>query len=309
MTVQEQSVQEHTDIVQNLRPVRNRTVPSKFNDFEGLPSFITNSSNCSVSYPIQQVDSIRHLSPSYQNFIANSMKIVEPTTYGQASKDPLWCTTMQTELNALESNNTWEITDLPPNKRVVGCKWIFKVKYKADGSLDRYKARLVAKGFTQTLSIDFFHTYAPVAKMTIVRVILSLAAIQNWTLHQLDITNAFLHGDLHEKIYMQIPPGVVIPLDFKGKHPVCKLIKSLYGLRQAPREWFSKFSEVLLKYGFHQSKADNSLFIFHTSISFTAVLVYVDDIILTGSCSASIQEVKDCIQSERSRSSALFSLN
>lgn len=108
------------------------------------------------------------------------MQILKPTTYRQVVKDPLWCTAMQTELNALESNNTWQIVDLPPNKRVVGCKWLYKVKYKADGTLDRYKARLVAKGFTQTQGVDFFRTYAPVAKMTIVRLVLSLAAMQNW---------------------------------------------------------------------------------------------------------------------------------
>lgn len=177
---------------------------------------------------------------------------------------------MQTELNALEANNTWKITSLPPGKKAVGCKWVFKIKYKTDGTLDRYKARLVAKGFTQTHGLDYFQTFAPMAKMSTVQIVLSLAAIQKWTLHQLDITNAFLHGDLHEEVYMQIPQGVIIPPEFKGTNPVCRLVKSLYGLRQAPRERLDKFSHALLVFGFQQSKYDNSLFFIHTSAGFTA---------------------------------------
>ena len=124
------------------------------------------------------------------------------------------------------------------------------MKYKADGSLDRYKARLVAKGFTETYGLDYFQTFASVAKMASVRLILSLAAIQKWSLNQLDITNAFLHGDLHDEVYMEIPPGIPIPAEFQEKNPVCKLIKSLYALRQAPREWFDKFAAALLTFGF-----------------------------------------------------------
>lgn len=156
----------------------------------------------------------------------------------------------------------------------------------------------MAKGFTQTHGLDYFQTFAPVAKMSTVRIILSLAAIQNWTLHQLDITNVFLHGDLHEEVYMHLPLGVPVPPDFQGSIPICKLIKSLYGLKQAPREWFAKFSQALLTFGFIQSKCDNSLFYIHTSSSFTALLVYVDDIILTGSSSSEITTVKAFLQSQ-----------
>lgn len=206
--------------VKHSRPVRTKQVPHKFSDYVGLPSSLSNGIVRSVSHPIQSVDTTTHLSESYQKFIANSMKISEPTSYKQAVKDPLWCATMQSELNALETNNTWKIINLPSNKRVVGCKWLYKVKYKADGTLDRYKARLVAKGYTQTLGVDFFQTYAPVAKMTTVRTLLSLAAVHNWTIHQLDINNAFMNGDLHEEIFMQIPPGVTVPSNFFGAHPV-----------------------------------------------------------------------------------------
>lgn len=132
----------------------------------------------------------------------------------------------------------------------MGSKWIYKIKRKSDGTLDRYKARFVGKGFTQTSGFNYFQTFAPVAKMTTIRLILSIAAIKNWHINKLDVTNSFLNGDLHEEVYMKIPLGVLIPEDFKGKNPICRLIKPIYG------EWFDKFSIVVVSYGFIQSIND-----------------------------------------------------
>ncbi|KAL5825491.1 hypothetical protein ACOSQ3_021554 [Xanthoceras sorbifolium] len=139
---------------------------------------------------------------------------------------------METEMDALEKNKTWDLVDLPEGKKIVGCKWVYTVKYKADGTLERYKARLVAKGYTQTQGVDYQETFALVAKMNTVRVLLALAANYGWSLNQCVVKNAFLHGDLEEEIYMQIPPG------YGGKikaGTVCKLKKALYGLKQSPR--------------------------------------------------------------------------
>ena len=136
---------------------------------------------------------------------------------------------MKEELDALTQNHTWDIVDYPSVKPI-GCRWIYSIKLKFDGSLDRHKARLVALGNRQEYGIDYEETFAPVAKMTTVRLLLAIAASQSWPLYQMDVKNAFLHGDLKEEVYMQIPQGVTSPT----KKSVCHLRRSLYGLKQAP---------------------------------------------------------------------------
>ena len=196
---------------------------------------------------------------------------------------------MHLEIKALEANDTWEITLLPPGKYPIGCKWVFRIKYKADGTIERFKARLVAKGFTQKEGIDYKETFAPVAKMVSVRALLAVAIHNNWIIEQLDINNAFLHGDLHEEVYMTIPQGYSTDLP---PNSVCKLKKSLYGLKQANRQWFTKLTSFLLMLGFHQSYADTSLFTYTKGSQFLALLIYVDDILLAGNDRLLIDSVK-----------------
>lgn len=135
---------------------------------------------------------------------------------------------MESEYNALLKNHTWSVVPLPPNQVPVGCKWVFKVKYKADGTLDKHKARLVAKGFHQTHGLDYTETFSLVVKPSTIHLILSLAVQFNWSLKKIDISNAFLHGSLQDDVYILQPPGFQ---DKAHPHLVCKLHKSLYGLK------------------------------------------------------------------------------
>lgn len=194
-----------------VRPSRTKTIPAKFKDFTGFPSLVsqtnrTSSSNMYV-HPLSDYISYHVFRPQHVKFLANISNTPTPYTYKQAVVHKHWADAMSDEIAALDSNQTWEIVPRPADKNIVDCKWLFKVKYTHQGTIDKYKARLVAKGFTQTIGVDYFEKYAPVAKMTNVRVVLALAAKFNWHIHQMDVNNAFLHGVLAEEMYMKLPPG------------------------------------------------------------------------------------------------------
>ncbi|CAL5381095.1 unnamed protein product [Camellia sinensis] len=199
------------------------------------------------------------------------------------------------EIRALETNGTWEVMKLPRGKRPVGCKWVFTIKYRADGTVERNKARLVAKGFTQIYGIDYTETFAPVAKLNTIRVLLSLAANLDWPLQQLDIKNAFLNGELEEEVYMTLPPG----FSKKGEeNEVCKLKKSLYGLKQSPKAWFDRFTKVIKGEGYCQGQSDHTMFFKHKNGKKTILIVYVDDIILTGDDIEEMRKLKTVLATE-----------
>ncbi|GKV38114.1 hypothetical protein SLEP1_g46060 [Rubroshorea leprosula] len=205
---------------------------------------------------------------------------LEPTCVSQALKHPQWRQAMSDEFNALVHQGTWEL--VPPNayQHVIGCKWVFRVKWNKEGRVERFKARLVAKGFHQRPGFDYFNTFSPVIKPVTIRVVLSLAITQNWSIRQLDVNNAFLHGKLEEDLFIAQPPGFIdasLPLH------VCLLRKSIYGLKQAPHTWFQELKSFLLSHGFHNSRSDTSLFIYRNGSDCLYFLVYVDEIIVTGS--------------------------
>jgi hypothetical protein len=153
---------------------------------------------------------------------------VEPICFEQAVGNPKWDNAMDEKMATLDANAIWELVVLPEDKKAIGCKWVYEVKHNADGFVSRYKTRLIAKGYAQTYGIDYEETYSPVAKMTTVRAIIAMATIKGWSLHQMDVKNVFLHGDLQEEVYMEQPPGYV---DQTHLNLVCRLKKTLYGLK------------------------------------------------------------------------------
>ena len=152
--------------------------------------------------------SYHRYSPQHRFFVVTISQDIEPCSYTKVTSLPQWHNAMQSELAALEANQTWSLTSLPHDKTAIGCCWIYKIKRHSDSTIERHKAQLVAKGYTQLEGIDFHDTFSSTAKMIIVRFLLALAAAHNWSLHQLDVHNAFLHSDLHEEIYMCPPHGL-----------------------------------------------------------------------------------------------------
>ncbi|WVZ00554.1 hypothetical protein V8G54_026623 [Vigna mungo] len=182
--------------------------PSYLQDYHQSFTSTTANLHPGMRYPIQDHLSYSHLSNNFQSFISSISTIPEPHSYAEAVKHDCWKKAMKAELEALNLNQTWTLTSLPPNKHVIDCRWVYKIKYHADGGIEHYKTRLVAKGYTQMEGLDYIATFSPVAKLTTVRLLLALAAIFNWHLKQLDVNNAFLHGELDEEVYMNLPLGV-----------------------------------------------------------------------------------------------------
>jgi hypothetical protein len=201
---------------------------------------------------------------------------------------------MQEEMDSLHSNVTWELAKLPAGKKALQNKWVYRVKQESDGS-KRYKARLVVKGFQQKEGVDFTEIFSPVVKLTTIRVVLSLVAAENLYLEQLDVKTAFLHGDLDEEIYMKQPVGFI----GKGKEEmVCRLKKSLYGLKQAPRQWYKKFDGFMQRSGYTRCHADHCCYLKRCKASYIILLLYVDDMLVAGSCLQEISRLKQQLAAE-----------
>nr|GEV63886.1 zinc finger, CCHC-type [Tanacetum cinerariifolium] len=194
------------------------------------------------------------------------------------------------EISSIMENDTWVLSDLPP-----GCKWILKRKMKVDETINKFKARLVVQGFRKKEGIDYFDTYAPVARITTIRLLLALVAIHNLMIYQMDVKTSFLNGDLDEEVYMKQHEGFVMP---GNKHKVCKLVKSLYGLKQAPKQWHQKFDEVVLSSGFLLNQSDKCVYSkFDDSGKGVIICLYVDDMLIFGTDQNKVDKTKKFLSS------------
>jgi transposase InsO family protein len=211
--------------------------------------------------------------------------VEEPHSFRQAASHPEWMRAMETELASIERNHTWTLVDLPSGCRPIHAKWVYKLKSGADGT-PTYKARLVARGDEQVEGLDYQETFSPVVKWTTMRVLVSMAAQRNWDITHLDVKSAFLNGVLQEEVYLAQPPGFVKP---GQEHLVCRLHKSLYGLRQSPRAWNERIDSFLHKVGLKAAVYDPSLYILQDGNFTVFLVIYVDDVMITGSHSSKIQ--------------------
>ena len=196
---------------------------------------------------------------------------------------------MDSEMRSLQENDVWDLVELPPGRKTVGSKWVFKKKTGADGTVERFKARLVAQGFTQKYGMDYDKTFCPVVRQESLRVLIALSVGSGLKLHQVDVTTAFLNGTLEEEVFMRRPDGFVK----KGsENLVFRLKKSIYGLKQSPRCWNVALDTTLKEMGFTQSKNDPCIYYKNTEGEMFYLGVYVDDIILAGKTETKLNEVK-----------------
>ena len=216
----------------------------------------------------------------------------DPTNLQEALTSPdldLWREAVNDEYDSLITNKTWKLVDLPPGCKTIGCKWVLKRKLKSDGTIDKYKARLVAKGFKQKEDLDFFDTFSPVSRITSIRLLISIAAIHNLEIHQMDVKTAFLNGDLEEEIYMDQPEGFI---QQGHENKVCKLTKSLYGLKQAPKQWHEKFDQCVLANGFKANESDKCIYSKSENGEHIIICLYVDDLLIFGTSLYVIETTK-----------------
>ena len=254
---EEQVVQEH----QHRYPRRQRTAPVRY----GIDEFVDTA-------------------------FLDEVQIEEPKSIEEALKDHEWKEEADSEYQSLMENETWKLVKLPTGRKPVGCKWIFKMKCTSDGKVECYKARLVAKGYTQKPGEDYDETYSPVVKYSSIHALLAFAVQNGMIVHQMDVVTAFLNGTLDEEIYMEQPPGYIK----KGEeHLVCKLKRSLYGLKQSSRCWNTIFKEYMESINFKPCTADPCIFVTGEGADLTIVAVYVDDLIVITKTPETMKKIKE----------------
>lgn len=210
---------------------------------------------------------------------ASKFDLKTPQSIHEAMAHPDWSGAVTDEIVKVHTLHTWSLVPQTPEMNVLTSEWVYTYKTGPDGQKFP-KARLVAKGYRQEEGINYLETFSPVVRTAAIRLTLNVATAKDWSIKQLDVSSAFLHGELSKLVYMHQPDGFVDP---QRPHHVCCLTKALYGLKQAPRAWFDTFSNYLIGFGFKCSRSDSSLFTYHKDKKTLVLLLYVDDILLKGS--------------------------
>ncbi|GKA80040.1 retrotransposon protein, putative, ty1-copia subclass [Tanacetum coccineum] len=192
-------------------------------------------------------------------------------------------------MQSMKDNEVWDLVDLPPNDKTVGSKWLFKKKTDMDGAVHTYKALLIAKGFTQTYGVNYEETFSLVADIRAIRILIAIAVYYDYEIWQMDVKTAFLNGHLSEEVYMEQPEGFVNP---KYPNRVCKLKRSIYGLKQASRQWNKRFDDEIKKFGFTQNRDEPCVYLKASGSNVTFLILYVDDILIMGNNIPMLQDVK-----------------
>lgn len=263
---------------------------------EPLPDIPTLSLPAPAPDPPRRSERVRRFPKHLQDYAAHvQLQSSTPEdstdflTFQQAQTNPHWQTAMEEEIESIHKNQTWSLVSLPPNTKAISSKWVYKLKPGTRDSPAWYKGRLVARGFEQRDGVEYLETFAPVVRWETIRILVAIAVHLGWPIHQLDVLTAFLNGILKEDVSMNQPPGFVKP---GSEHLVCKLRRSLYSLKQSPRAWYARLHAVLLAWKLTQSTSDPNLYFAHIVKDTIALLVYVDDILLTGSNSHLIAQLK-----------------
>ena len=285
--------------LQGNTPISGQQTPSTTGTFSvgSATPQSTGSTSSDTSNPTlenlrrQKIRSIRDIyeqnegenSAGLNSLFALYSHVDDPIHFEDAIKDDKWVCAMDEEIDAIEKNHTWELVSLPKGKDVIGVKWVYKTKLSANGDVQKHKARLVAKGYSQQLGIDYNETFAPVARLDTIRMVLAIAAQNKWCVHQMDVKSAFLNGYLEEEVYVEQPPGYEI---LGQEDKVYKLKKALYGLKQAPRAWYSRIDSYLLQNDCNRCSSEPTLYTkMNEKGEILIVCLYVDDLIFTGDLS------------------------
>ena len=204
---------------------------------------------------------------------------------------------MKTEIESLNETQTWDLVPKEKGQNIIPGRWVYKIKHDSNGNIDKFKARYVAKGFKQIEGIEYSDTFAPTNKHETFKILLALSAIKNFFLKQLDVKEAYLHPKIDEEVYLEQPKGFE-KLDSNSNKLVCKLTKSIYGLKQAAKNWYRELSNFLIQQGFERSKHDYCLFLKNKENDKLYVLTWVDDLVIAGNSQIEINKLKRSLESK-----------